>query len=159
MPDSLRIPLVEEFQLTANDVYEVDGILNLKDLFSFLSLPLPELKDAPWVPIIPPRLKQVNKFETEEAFEKQETLEDIFSVIRQGDILVHYPYESFTATVRHFITQAASNPKVLAIKMTLYRTSGDSLIVRALISAAENGKQVGVLVELKARFDEANNIT
>ncbi|MBF2029617.1 MAG: polyphosphate kinase 1 [Oscillatoriales cyanobacterium C42_A2020_001] len=159
MPDSLRTPLIEEFELTKNDIYEVDGILNLKDLFSFLSLPLAELKDAPWTAVVPARLKHVNEFETEAAFENEETVENIFSVIRQGDILLHHPYESFTATVQRFITQAASDPKVLAIKMTLYRTSGDSPIVRALITAAENGKQVGVLVELKARFDEANNIT
>lgn len=159
MPDSLRTPLIEEFELTPNDIYEVDGILNLKDLFSFLSLPLPELKDTPWTAVVPARLKHVNEFETEAAFENEETVENIFSVIRQGDILVHHPYESFTATVQRLITQAASDPKVLAIKMTLYRTSGDSPIVRALIAAAENGKQVGVLVELKARFDEANNIT
>ncbi|NJP08843.1 MAG: polyphosphate kinase 1 [Leptolyngbyaceae cyanobacterium RU_5_1] len=159
MPESLRTPLVEEFELTDNDVYEVEGLLNLKDLFSFLSLPLSELKDPPWTPVIPARLKRVNKYNTEETFQNHEAVENIFSVIREGDLLVHHPYESFTSSVQRFITQAAHDPKVLAIKMTLYRTSGDSPIVRALITAAENGKQVGVLIELKARFDEANNIT
>ncbi|PZV16639.1 MAG: polyphosphate kinase 1 [Leptolyngbya sp.] len=159
MPDSLRKPLVEEFGLTNNDIYEVEGLLNLKDLFSFMGLPLPELKDPPWTAVIPARLKAVNEYETETAFENQESVVDIFSVIRQGDLLVHHPYESFTASVQRFISQAAYDPQVLAIKMTLYRTSGDSPIVRSLITAAENGKQVAVLVELKARFDEANNIT
>lgn len=159
MPDSLRSTLVEEFELTPNDIYEINGILNLKDLFALTGLPLPDLKDAPWMPVIPAALKRANKYETEEAFAKQETVEDIFSVIRSGDILLHHPYESFVGTVQRFITQAAQDPAVLAIKMTLYRTSGDSPIVEALIAAAENGKQVGVLVELKARFDEANNIT
>ncbi|MGQ9873293.1 polyphosphate kinase 1 [Leptodesmis sp.] len=159
MPESLRSPLVEEFELTDDDVYEVEGLLNLKDLFGLLGLPLPELKDPVWMPAIPPRLKRVNEYETKEAFQQQKAIEDIFSVIREGDLLVHHPYESFTASVQRFITQAAYDPQVLAIKMTLYRTSGDSPIVNALIAAAENGKQVGVLVELKARFDEANNIS
>lgn len=159
MPESLRHPLVEEFEITDQAVYEVDGILNLKDLFAFLALPLPQLKDEPWTATIPPRLKQVNDYETEAAFVNQEPIESIFAVIRQGDLLLHHPYESFTASVQRFIAQAAHDPKVLAIKMTLYRTSGDSPIVRSLIAAAENGKQVGVLVELKARFDEANNIS
>ncbi|MGC8711201.1 MAG: polyphosphate kinase 1 [Leptodesmis sp.] len=159
MPESLRSPLVEEFELTDDDVYEVEGLLNLKDLFALLGLPLPELKDPVWTPAIPPRLKRVNEYETKEAFQQQQAIEDIFSVIQEGDLLVHHPYESFTASVQRFITQAAYDPQVLAIKMTLYRTSGDSPIVNALIAAAENGKQVGVLVELKARFDEANNIS
>jgi polyphosphate kinase len=158
MPDSLRKPLVEEFGITDNDVYEIEGLLNLKDLFSFMSLPLPELKDPPWTAVIPSRLKAVNEYETESAFQNQESVVDIFSVMREGDLLVHHPYESFTGSVQRFISQAAYDPQVLAIKMTLYRTSGDSPIVRSLITAAENGKQVGVLVELKARFDEANNI-
>ncbi len=159
MPDSLKKPLVEEFGLTHNEVYEIDGLLNLKDLFSFMGLPLPALKDAPWTAVVPARLKAVNDYETESAFQNQEAVVDIFSVIREGDVLLHHPYESFTASVQRFISQAAYDPQVLAIKMTLYRTSGDSPIVRSLIAAAENGKQVGVLVELKARFDEANNIT
>jgi polyphosphate kinase len=159
MPDFLRSPLIEEVELTSDDVYEVEGILNLKDLFSFLALPLHPLKDKPWTAVIPSRLKQVNEYDIEAAFSQNESVEDIFSVIRQGDVLMHHPYESFTASVQRFIAQAAHDPKVLAIKMTLYRTSGDSPIVRSLIAAAENGKQVGVLIELKARFDEANNIT
>ncbi|MDP8966814.1 MAG: polyphosphate kinase 1, partial [Cyanobacteriota bacterium] len=123
--------------------------LGLGDLMSFMELPQPELKDPVWTPEIPPRLR---------AAASGEEVEDFFSVIRNSDVLVHHPYYSFSATVMRFITQAANDPQVLAIKMTLYRTSGDSPIANALISAAENGKQVAVLVELKARFDEKNNI-
>jgi polyphosphate kinase len=148
-PETVRGMLVEELELEEKDVYEVDGLLGLKDLMSFLDLPLPELKDKLWNPEIPPRLRS--------SVDKEET-EDIFSVIRHGDLLIHHPYHSFNATVLRFITQAAYDPGVVAIKMTLYRTSGDSPIIKALIAAAENGKQVAVLVELKARFDERNNI-
>ncbi|MCA1993720.1 MAG: polyphosphate kinase 1 [Coleofasciculus sp. S288] len=148
-PESVRGMLMEELELKEADIYEVEGPLGLKDLMSFMELPLPHLKDPPWTPTVPPRLLSPAV---------EEGLEDFFSVIRRGDLLVHHPYDSFSATVLRFITQAAYDPEVLAIKMTLYRTSGDSPIVNALIAAAENGKQVAVLVELKARFDEENNI-
>ena len=149
MPDTVREMLMREMRLQKIDVYEVDSPLGLGDLMSFMALPLPELKDPPWTPIVPYRLRS-------SATEDEE--EDLFSLICRSDLLVHHPYHSFSATVLRFITQAAHDPGVLAIKMTLYRTSGDSPIVNALISAAENGKQVAVLVELKARFDEENNI-
>lgn len=149
MPETVKIMLIEEMEVKERDVYEIEGLLGLKDLMSFLSLPLPELKDPVWARKRPPRLQI--------AVSDQE-VEDIFSVIRQGDLLLHHPYHSFSETVLRFITQAAHDSQVLAIKMTLYRTSGDSPIIKALISAAENGKQVAVLVELKARFDEKNNI-
>jgi polyphosphate kinase len=141
------------------DVYDIGGLLGLKDLFFFLSLPAPHLKDESWASVIPNRLKNVREFVdgNQDGRVDQEGV-DIFTLIRQGDILVHHPYQSFTASVQQFITQAAYDPQVLTIKMTLYRTSGDSPIVNALIAAAENGKQVAVLVELKARFDEENNI-
>ncbi|MFM7470446.1 MAG: polyphosphate kinase 1 [Nodosilinea sp.] len=155
MPEDLQQSIRRELKVNEDRVYAIDGLINLKDLFFFSSLPLPHLKDAPWIPLVPPRLKPVIDVD-DEGYREQTP--DIFAVIRQGDILVHHPYESFTASVQEFITQAATDPQVLAIKMTLYRTSGDSPIVKALITAAENRKQVVALVELKARFDEANNI-
>jgi polyphosphate kinase len=148
-PEAVRLMLIEEMGLKDKDVYEVEGLLGLGDLMSFMELSLPELKDPVWTPEIPPRLRSPVS---------GEEVEDFFSVVRNSDVLVHHPYYSFSATVMRFITQAANDPQVLAIKMTLYRTSGDSPIANALISAAENGKQVAVLVELKARFDEKNNI-
>lgn len=149
-PEAVRGMLMEEMELQDTDVYEVEGLLALGNLMAFMELPLLELKDPPWTPQIPPRLRTATL---------GEEVEDFFSVIRNSDILLHHPYHSFSGTVLRFITQAAHDPNVLAIKMTLYRTSGDSPIIKALISAAENGKQVAVLVELKARFDEKNNIT
>lgn len=157
-PASIHKTLMQQMKLTELDVYEVEGLLGLKDLMSFMSLPLPELKDPPWTAVIPRRLRWVNEPANARSSLDVEEAKDIFSVIRQQDLLVHHPYESFTASVEHFISQAAQDPDVLAIKMTLYRTSGDSPIVKALISAAENGKQVAALVELKARFDEENNV-
>ncbi|HEY9628914.1 MAG TPA: polyphosphate kinase 1 [Coleofasciculaceae cyanobacterium] len=148
---AMREMLMEKTEISESDVYEVSGLLNLKDLMAFLSLPLPDDKDEPWSATVPPRLRSIQE-------SPEKSTESIFSLIRQGDILVHHPYESFSASVEQFITAAALDPKVLAIKMTLYRTSGDSPIVKALITAAENAKQVAALVELKARFDEENNI-
>jgi len=148
--DWVRDTLVQELSLNKNDIYEVNGLLGLRDLMSFMQLPLPELKDPSWTPVVPPRFRRLAEIGGDG--------ENIFDLISQRDLLVHHPYQSFAATVQHFITQAAHDPNVLAIKMTLYRTSGDSPIVNALIAAAENGKQVAVLVELKARFDEENNI-
>jgi polyphosphate kinase len=137
-------------------VYEVEGLLCLRDLFALMDLPLPDLKDPVRTSTVPARLRRV----TDSKLEKTpiELEEDFFSIIRKQDLMVHHPYHSFSNTVLRFITQAAYDPDVLAIKMTLYRTSGDSPIVNALIAAAENGKQVSALVELKARFDEENNI-
>ena len=154
MPEVVRDTLIQEMELDASDVYEVEGLLCLSDLMSFLSLPLPELKDPSWSPAVPSRLRRIS--EPDAVIEGDE---DIFAVLRKRDLMVHHPYHSFPGTVQRFITQAAHDPEVLAIKMTLYRTSGDSPILNALLAAAENGKQVAVLVELKARFDEENNIT
>jgi polyphosphate kinase len=155
MPKSVRKMLIQEMELSESDVYEIDGLINLKDLMSLMSLPLPELKDKPWTPVIPTRLRH---FHQPSNISQLDEAENIFSVIQQNDLLVHHPYESFSASVEQFIAQAARDPQVLAIKMTLYRTSGDSEIVSSLIAAAESGKQVAALVELKARFDEENNI-
>jgi polyphosphate kinase len=156
-PELVRDMLIREMGLAESDVYEVDGLLGMKDLMSFMELPLPKLKDEPWIPVVPPRLRRISETAESDPLDIEEG-EDFFSVLRRGDLLVHHPYYSFPATVQRFIMQAAHDPDVMAIKMTLYRTSGDSPIVNALISAAENGKQVAVLVELKARFDEENNI-
>jgi polyphosphate kinase len=155
-PENVREMLVREMSLQESDVYESEGLLCLSDLMSFMALPLPELKDPVWKAVTPQRLRRVLEPDKEEM--KRELEEDFFAVIRRKDLLVHHPYYSFSTTVQHFITHAAHDPHVLAIKMTLYRTSGDSPIIKALIDAAENGKQVAVLVELKARFDEENNI-
>ncbi|MBD2500235.1 polyphosphate kinase 1 [Anabaena azotica] len=158
-PEPIRTRLLQDLDLAEEDVYEVDGLLGLRDLMSFLSLPLPELKDPPRQSVVPPRLQRLREptLDPEDGLELEEG-KDFFSVIREKDLFVHHPYQSFSASVVRFITHAAHDPNVLAIKMTLYRTSGDSPIVNALIAAAENGKQVSVLVELKARFDEENNI-
>ena len=156
-PEALRKTLMQEMALEKNDVYEMEGLLGLGDLMSLMSLPLPELKDPPWSPVVPARMFSSNDSGLTSREEIQERA-DFFTLIREKDFLVHHPYDSFAATVQEFITQAAHDVDVLAIKMTLYRTSGDSPIVNALISAAENGKQVVALVELKARFDEENNI-
>jgi polyphosphate kinase len=148
-PDYIRSKLMEQLNITEEDVYDIEGLLNLRDLMPIAGLPLPQYKDQPWRSVTHPRLK---------AEDGDGYRPDIFSVIKEGDFLVHHPYQSFTTSVQRFIEEAADDDQVLAIKQTLYRTSGDSPIVHALIRAAENGKQVAVLVELKARFDEANNI-
>ncbi|PSB54431.1 polyphosphate kinase 1 [Chamaesiphon polymorphus] len=149
MPEQIRRMLQEELEVNLQDIYEVDGMLGLGDLMYFLSLPAPELKDPPWNAIVPAQLRRLKATEDSGNF---------FNLIAQKDFLVHHPYQSFTDTVERFINCAANDSKVLAIKMTLYRTTGDSHILKALIKAAENGKQVSVLIELKARFDEQNNI-
>ncbi|MDD1420534.1 polyphosphate kinase 1 [Dolichospermum sp. ST_sed1] len=157
-PQSVRSRLLEDLGLTESDIYEVDGLLALRDLMYFLALPLPELKDSPRQSVVPSRLQRLREPNIDAEVLEPEEGKDFFSIIREKDLLVHHPYQSFSGTVVRFITSAAHDPNVLAIKMTLYRTSGDSPIVNALIAAAENGKQVSVLVELKARFDEENNI-
>ena len=153
VPPEIRSTIIRELALEDNDVYDIDGLLSLGDLMSFMALPLSDLKDKPWTAVLPPRLSWLQEKE-----EERVESESFFNVIRHGDLLVHHPYHSFSSTVLRFITEAAYDAHVLAIKMTLYRTSGDSPIVKALIAAAQNGKQVVVLVELKARFDEENNI-
>ncbi|MEO0409867.1 MAG: polyphosphate kinase 1, partial [Cyanobacteria bacterium P01_A01_bin.135] len=154
-PAFVRDTLIRELELDAGSIYDIHGMIGLGHLMEFMGLPLPKLKDKPWQPVVPPRLQQGDGL-----FDERESKEDrsFFAEIRQQDLMVHHPYHSFAATVQRFVTQAAVDPNVLAIKMTLYRTSGDSPIVKALIRAAEHGKQVVALVELKARFDEENNI-
>jgi len=155
MPETVREMLRQEMEIESKDIYDIDGLLCLRDLFALTGIPLADLKDPRWSSTVPGRLRRSGEVGVDAAVEVEE---DFFALIRKQDLLLHHPYHSFSRTVQRFITQAAHDPDVLAIKMTLYRTSGDSPIVTALIEAAENGKQVSVLVELKARFDEENNI-
>jgi polyphosphate kinase len=148
-PKSVRKLLSRELALEKEDIYEVDGDVDLTHISFFSKLDIPEHRYRPWEPIIPSRL-----FHEGESKDR----ESIFDVIKAGDILVHHPYESFAASTLRFIEEAAEDPTVVAIKQTLYRTSDQSPVVRALIRAAERGKQVAALVEVKARFDEKNNI-
>jgi polyphosphate kinase len=145
--DEVRELLQRELDLAEEDTYRCEGPLDLGGLWSVHALDRPELKDPVFTRVSPARLDTGD-----------EERPDFFAVLREGDVLVHHPYDSFRTTVEEFIRQASTDPHVLAIKMTLYRTSGDSPIVRSLIRAAERGKQVAVLVELKARFDEGANI-
>jgi polyphosphate kinase len=149
MPPRVRQILRRELELAERDVVAVQGLLDLTGLFDLADLDLPEHQYPRWEPVVPARLRHPGESEDEA---------DIFSVIRSGDLLVHHPFESFAASVLRFLEEAAVDPAVLAIKMTLYRTGKDSPIVRALLRASENGKQVAVLIEVKARFDEENNI-
>ncbi len=142
MPDGLRAMLREALSLTEFDCYEIEGMMATSALWSLVGIDKPALHDPPFTPSIPKRLRGAT---------------DMFAVIREGDLLLHHPYQSFDPVVQ-FVRQAASDPDVLAIKQTLYRTSGDSPVVTALIDATEAGKQVATLIELKARFDEENNI-
>jgi polyphosphate kinase len=138
--------LVEQFELDPSNLYVTDAPLGLHDLWSIYAIDRPDLKGEGWSPVTPKRLLDGDH------------VGDIFAAIREADILLHHPYESFTDSVEMFIAQAADDPRVVGIKQTLYRTSGDSPVVGSLIRAAERGKQVVALVELKARFDEAANI-
>jgi polyphosphate kinase len=146
MTENMLELLLRELDVHPGDVIEVPGLLDLSSLWQIYGVDRPDLKDPPFVPATPP------------AFGERETPKSIFSTLRDGDVLVHHPYDSFSTSVQRFIEQAAADPNVLAIKQTLYRTSGDSPIVNALIDAAEAGKQVVALVEIKARFDEQANI-
>ena len=158
MPDNVVAMLMTGMSVEEEDLYRIDGPLGLDDLFGLAGLPLAKLKSKSHSGQTPSILARTQQHLIEEGSVKQEEFETIFSVIREQDILLHHPYELFSTTVEEFINQAADDPKVIAIKMTLYRTSKDSPIIDALIRAAENGKQVMALVELKARFDEDNNI-
>jgi len=150
MSDETQSLLLRELELGAEDVQLVDGELALDHLIELAGIPLPEHQFEPWEPVVPARLFQ--------GIEADGRRQDIFSALRGGDLLVHHPYDSFAGTVLRLVEEAAEDPKVLAIKQTLYRTSDDSPIVRALLRAVALGKQVAVLVEVKARFDEQNNI-
>jgi polyphosphate kinase len=149
MPASMRRILERGVGVDPEDCYEISGMLDHTGLWQIAAQDRPDLGLPPYSPVVPTRLVPPDEDEPT----------DLFAAIRAGDILVHHPYESFAASTQRFIAQAADDPDVLSIKMTLYRTSGDSPVLRDLISAAERGKQVVVLVEIKARFDEEANIT
>jgi len=140
--------LTTAMRVAPRDTYYVPGLLDMTSLWQVATLPRPELRDTDWRPVVPHRLRGTDE---------DDSL-DMFAAIRGGDILVHHPYDDFAATVERFVVQAVDDPDVLAIKQTVYRTSGDSPIVPALIRAAERGIQTICLVELKARFDEERNI-
>jgi polyphosphate kinase len=146
MTDHMLELLLRELDVHPGDVIQVPGLLDLSSLWQIYGVDRPGLKDPAFVPSTSP------------AFIDRETPKSIFATLREGDVLVHHPYESFSTSTQRFIELAAADPNVLAIKQTLYRTSGDSPIVRALIEAAAAGKQVVALVEIKARFDEQANI-
>ena len=149
MPKAVRSLIEEELHVDPLDVFVTKSMLGMGDLMELTSLDRPDLKFEPWVGVTQTRLQPVAS-----------GVRDIFSVISEGDVLVHHPYDAFSTSVELFVEQAARDPSVLAIKQTLYRTSGeDSPIVRALVRAAESGKQTVALVELTARFDEETNIT
>ena len=149
MSREMREQLVRALEAEDQDVFAIDGLLDLNDLWEIVKIPgYPELRDAPWTPLTQPRLLPQ---ESEEV--------DVMASMREGDILLHHPYDSFSSSVERLVTEAVNDPDVLAIKQTVYRTSDDSPLVPALIRAAERGKQAVCLVELKARFDERANIT
>ncbi|MEO1144543.1 MAG: polyphosphate kinase 1 [Cyanobacteria bacterium J06638_22] len=163
MPEAIRNTLMHEMEIMPEDVYPMEGLLCLRDVMVLMDIPLPELKAQRLKSVPHPDLRPVHRKRNKWAelpLSKSSPLatQDVFAVLRERDVLVHHPYQSFDDSVQAFIAQAAEDPDVLAIKMTLYRTSGDSPIIESLIAAAENGKQVATVVELKARFDEENNI-
>ena len=140
---SIREMLRQRFRLSPLDVYDLPGEIDYTTLFEIASLPIPELRDLPWNPL---------------AVTAIENSADIFAAIRTGDILLHHPYESFEASVEHFIAAAADDPQTVSIKMTAYRIGDDTPFVKSLIKAAEAGKQVACVIEIKARFDEERNL-
>lgn len=135
--------LTAELELDNEDIFEVKGLLDFTELNAIADLDIPRLRFSRWVPTVPPSVADEGS---------------MFSLIRSRDLMVHHPYESFAATVEHFVREAANDPKVMAIKMTLYRVGQVTPLINSLIRAAEEGKQVVCLVELKARFDEKQNI-
>ncbi len=147
MGQELADLLASELEVGADGVFRVGAPLDLSGLWGVYALDRPDLHGESWTPMTPPRLAQAAHDPAE-----------FFAMLRERDVLVHHPYDSFATSVEAFVAQAAEDPSVLGIKQTLYRTGGDSPIVAALIRAAENGKQVAAIVELKARFDEEANI-
>jgi polyphosphate kinase len=148
MDPDMRSFLVEQLAIDESQVIDVEGLLDLDDLWALYDVEgHRELRDPPWTPVTQPALA-----------DREDAKADVFAAIRASDLLVHHPYDSFATSVERFVKQAVADPDVLAIKTTVYRTSDDSALVPALIEAAERGKQAVCLVELKARFDERRNI-
>ena len=148
MDPDMRAYLVEQLTIEESEVIDVDGLLDLDDLWSLYEIDgRRELRDPPWTPVTQAAL-----------VDPDDGKADVLAAMRAGDLLVHHPYDSFATSVERFVQQAVADPDVLAIKMTVYRTSDDSALVPSLIEAAERGKQAVCLVELKARFDERRNI-
>jgi polyphosphate kinase len=154
MPDHLRALLLDELRednvpelgrLSDRDIQNAGRLLDLSDLMGLAMIDMPALRDPPFVATTPAELR--------------DDAASIFDIVREADLLLHHPFDSFATSVERYVEEAADDPQVLAIKVTLYRTSGDTALVNALVRAAQRGKQVAVIVELKARFDEANNIT
>ena len=148
MSEAMRDQITRALEVDPEDVFEVDGLLDLNDLWDIVKIPgHAELRDPPWTPVTQPRLQP-----------DEDEQPDVLAAMRKRDILLHHPYDSFVSSVERFVEQAVNDPDVLAIKQTVYRTSDDSPLVPALIRAAERGKQAVCLVEVKARFDERANI-
>src|SRR3712207_3146973 len=147
MEPGLRAQLLQALEVEERQVYDVDGLIDQGDLMQIYGLSgMAELRDPPWSPVTQPRLRA------------EDGEVDMFAAIREGDVLVHHPYDSFSTSVERFVQQAVADPDVLAIKLTIYRTSDDTPLIPGLIRATERGKQAVCLVELKARFDERANI-
>ncbi|MGD8492811.1 MAG: polyphosphate kinase 1 [Desulfobacterales bacterium] len=148
MPKKMQRWIAEQLKADLSELETVEGLMSLADLMKFQAEGYSELRDPPHHPVTHPRLRRLDFNDSA----------DVFAEIRKGDILLHHPYHSFDSSILHFLQCAAVDPQVLAIKLTIYRTSSDSPIVQALLEAARQGKQVAVLVEITARFDEAPNI-
>jgi polyphosphate kinase len=150
MPADVKAYVYEHLNINPNDVFEMEGPIGLADCMELTKINgFSDLKEEPWTPVLHPVFRHA----------VEEDTPSVFKVIRTGDFIVHHPYHSFETSTQRFVEEAARDPKVLAIKQTLYRTSSDSPLMHALIRAAAANKQVAVLVELKARFDEERNIT
>ena len=151
MPDEARSILRDQLDVDDREVFQRTGPIDFEDFFDLTELDRPDLKRSAWTPQRHPRLEQT-------VSDDADVRTDIFDEIRSGDLLAHHPYHSFEGTVQQFLDAAANDPDVLAVKAAIYRTASDSKVIQSLIDAAENGKQVAVMVELKARFDEKNNL-
>jgi polyphosphate kinase len=150
MPADIKKYLFKHLKVRKREVFEMEGPIGLSDVMQLCNLKgFQHLKIDPWTPTLHPVFRHPI----------DEDPPDVFRVIRNGDFIVHHPYHSFETSTQRFVEEAANDPKVLAIKQTLYRTSSDSPLMHALIQAAEMDKQVAILIELKARFDEERNIT